>query len=203
VRPIGTSLVSVSEFGPFDAHADRAHALYIDGFSESAVLACRESALVTVSAGDRVTTQFLLYVEGIALQEVGRHHEAVTVALDLLVALVDEPDLMWRAKALALLAESSTQVKEVNRAMDALAEGTWLVANTKSGRYSHLSASMAVALALRAVYLLSRRTSCWPASGSVTTSMSTSWWCRSGRCSVPTGGRRCWWSAMSTPRVPI
>jgi diguanylate cyclase len=153
VRPIGTSLVSVSEFGPFDAHADRAHALYIDGFSESAVLACRESALVTVSAGDRVTTQFLLYVEGIALQEVGRHHEAVTVALDLLVALVDEPDLMWRAKALALLAESSTQVKEVNRAMDALAEGTWLVANTKSGRYSHLSASMAVALALRAVYL--------------------------------------------------
>jgi len=153
VGPIGTSLVPVSEFGPFDVFADRAHALYIDGFSESAVLACRESAVVTVSAGDRITTQFLLYVEGIALQELGLHHEAVTVALDLLVALDDEPDLMWRAKALALLAESSAQVKEVNRAMDALAEGTWLVANAKSGRYSHLSASMAVALALRAVYL--------------------------------------------------
>ncbi len=153
VRPAGTALVLVSEFGPFDVFADRAHALYMDGFSESAVLACRESALVTVGAGDRVTTQFLLYVEGIALQEVGRHHEAVTVALDLLASLDDEPDPMWRAKALALLAESSTQVREVNRAMDALAEGTWLVANTRPGRYSHLSASMAVALALRAVYL--------------------------------------------------
>ena len=150
---MGTTLVPVSEFGPFDVFADRAHTMYLNGFSESAVLACRESALVTVGAGDRVTTQFLMYIEGIALQEVGRHHEAVTVALDLLVALDDEPDPMWRAKALALLAESSTQVKEVNRAMDALAEGTWLVANTKPGRYSHLSASMAVALALRAVYL--------------------------------------------------
>ncbi len=37
--------------------------------------------------------------------------------------------------------------------MDALAEGAWLVAHTEPGRYSHLSASMAVALALRAVYL--------------------------------------------------
>jgi diguanylate cyclase (GGDEF)-like protein len=37
--------------------------------------------------------------------------------------------------------------------MDALAEGYWLVAKTKPGRYSHLSASMAVAMALRAAYL--------------------------------------------------
>ena len=153
VKPTGTALVPVSEFGPFDALADRAHQLYMDGFSESAVHACREGVLVTTGAGDRSTTQFLRYIEGIALQEVGRHHEAVTVALDLLVDLEDESDLLWRAKALALLAESSTQVKEVSRAMDALAEGTWLVANTRPGRYSHLSASMAVALALRAVYL--------------------------------------------------
>src|SRR5450759_4954456 len=51
------------------------------------------------------------------------------------------------------LRESSTQVGEVSRAMDALAEGAWLVAHTEPGRYSHLSASTAVAVALRAVFL--------------------------------------------------
>ncbi len=153
VKPICSDLEPVSEFGPFDVLADRAHQLYMGGFSEHAVRACREWRLVTIGADDKATTRFLHYIEGIALQEVGRHHEAVTVALDLLGDLEDEPDLLWRAKALALLAESSTQVKEVSRAMDALAEGAWIVANTKPGRYSHLSASMAVALALRAVYL--------------------------------------------------
>ena len=143
----------MSEFGPFDAMSDHAHALYIDGFSERAVAACRAGMLVSISAGDRATTRFMRYIEGIALQELGRHHEAVTVAMDLLIDVQDDPDPMWRAKALALLAESSTQVGEVSRAMDALAEGTWLVASTRPGRYSHLSASMAVALALRAVYL--------------------------------------------------
>jgi hypothetical protein len=143
----------VGEFGPFDSLADNAHQLYMDGFSEQAVLACREWAVVTSGAGDRITTQFLHYIQGIALQEVGRHHEAVTVALDLLGELEHEPDPMWRAKALALLAESSTQVGEISRAMNALGEGSWLVANASPASYSHLSASMAVALALRSVYL--------------------------------------------------
>ena len=153
VTPICSELVPVGEFGPFDGFANNAHQLYIDGFSERAVRACREWVVVSTAGGDLATTRFLRYIEGVALQEVGRHHESVTVALDLLGDLEDEPDPMWRAKALALLAESSTQVNEVSRAMDALAEGTWLVANQKPGRYSHLSASMAVALALRAVYL--------------------------------------------------
>ena len=153
VGPIGAALVPIGEFGPFDALAEHAHELYIQGFSERAVRACRASTLVTASAGDVATTRFLLYIEGIALQNVGRHHESVTVALDLLRELEADPDPMWRAKALALLAESSTRVNEVSRAMDALAEGTWLLANTRPGRYSHLSASTAVAVALRAVYL--------------------------------------------------
>ena len=153
VAGVGSALVLTSEFGPFDAFADRAHQLYMDGFSERAVLACREGVLVTNAAGDKITSQFLRYIEGISLQEVGRHREAVTVAMDLLLDLAEEPDLMWRAKALALLAESSTQVNEVSRAMEALAEGTWLMANTDPGRYSHLSASMAIALALRSLYL--------------------------------------------------
>jgi diguanylate cyclase len=153
VKPMSTALIRTGEFGPLHALVARAHRLYIDGFSEQAVLACREGLLVTPGAGDRASTQYLRYVEGITLQEIGRHHEAVTVALDLLVDVDDDPDPMWRAKALALLAESSTQAGEVSRAMDALAEGAWLVANTRPGRYNHLSASMAVALALRAVYL--------------------------------------------------
>ena len=153
VRPTGTALVIAGEFGPFDVLSGRAHRLYMDGFSEHAVQACRESALVSTGAGDRTTTLFLHYIEGISLQEMGRHDEAVTVALGLLGDLQDEPDPMWRAKALALLAESCVHINEVSRAMDALAEGSWLVAKSQPGRYSHLSASMAVALALRAVYL--------------------------------------------------
>ena len=153
LETISSSLVRMSEFGPFDSLSDRAHQMYMGGFSEDSVRSCRAWTLLTTSAGDRTTTQFLRYIEGIALQELGRHHEAVTVALDLLGDVEDDPDPMWRAKALALLAESSTQVGEVSRAMDALAEGAWLVGRTTPGRYSHLSASMAVALALRAVYL--------------------------------------------------
>jgi diguanylate cyclase (GGDEF)-like protein len=150
---MGVDLVPVREFGPFDVLADRAHRLYMDGFSEQAVRACREWALVSTGAGDRTTTRYLRYIEGISLQEVGRHREAVTVADGLLAELEGESDLMWKAKALALLAESAIQIREVSQAMDALAEGYWLVAKTKPGRYSHLSASMAVAMALRAAYL--------------------------------------------------
>lgn len=147
-------LVPVSEFGPFDGLADRAHHLYLTGYSERAVDACRAWKLATRSAGDRMTTRYLCYIEGVALQELGRHHDAVTVAMDLLVELEkDEPHPMWRAKALALLAEASTQAREVSRAMDALAEASWLVATDESGSYSHLSASTAVAVALRAVFL--------------------------------------------------
>ncbi|QTE29758.1 GGDEF domain-containing protein [Pengzhenrongella sicca] len=152
-EPSGTALAHVGEFGPYDALADRAHRLYLDGYAERAVRACREGLVVTRGGGDLPTTRFLRYIEGVALQGVGRHREAVTVALDLLRDVDDEPDLMWRAKTLALLAQSSNRVQEVSRALDALAEGAWLVAQTRPGRYSHVSASMAVAHALRAVYL--------------------------------------------------
>jgi diguanylate cyclase (GGDEF)-like protein len=153
VGTMGAALVPLGEFGPFDALADRAHRLYMDGFSERAVRVCRESAVVSTGAGDRITTRYLRYIEGISLQEVGRHQEAVTVARDLLADLEGDSDLMWRAKALALLAESAIQIREVSQAMDALAEGSGLVEKTRPGRYGHLSASMAVAMALRAVFL--------------------------------------------------
>lgn len=152
---MSAGLMRVGDFGPFDALADRAHNLYLTGYSEQAVHACRAWSLATRSAGDRITTRYLIYIEGVALRELGRHHEAVTVAMDLLVELEEEyePDQLWRAKALALLAESSSQAREVSRAMDALAEASWLVSVAHHGSYSHLSASTAVAVALRAVFL--------------------------------------------------
>lgn len=154
VDSVGTALVPAAEFGPFDALADRAHQLYLAGYSERSVRSCRAWKPVVRSAGDRMTTRFLSYIEGVALQELGRHHEAVTVAMDLLLDLEEEqPDPMWRAKALALLAEASAQAREVSRAMDALAEASWLVSVGKNDSYGHLSASTAVAVALRAVFL--------------------------------------------------
>lgn len=155
VEPIaGKELAQVGEFGPLDALADHAHQLYLAGYSERAVEACRAGRLITRSVGDSTTTMYLCYIEGVALQELGRHHDAVTVAMDLLSELEGDADTMWRAKALALLAESSTQAREVSRAMDALAEASWLLSSSPGqGSYSHLSASTAVAVALRAVFL--------------------------------------------------
>jgi diguanylate cyclase (GGDEF)-like protein len=155
VGPVSTALVRLGEFGPFDSLADRAHHLYLAGYSERAVESCRAWRTATRSAGDTITTRYLCYIEGVALQELGRHHDAVTVAMDLLVELdeEDEPHPMWRAKALALLAQTSTQAREVSRAMNALAEASWLVSAAQYGSYSQLSATSAVAIALRGMFL--------------------------------------------------
>jgi diguanylate cyclase len=154
VGAMSRALVPIPQFGAFDALADRAHQFYLSGYSERAVHACQAWKLATRSVGDAVTTWYLCYIEGVALQELGRHHDAVTVAMDLLEELEEDgADPMWRAKALGLLAQASTQVREVSRAMDALAEASWLVSVADHGSYSHLSASTAVAVALRGVFL--------------------------------------------------
>jgi diguanylate cyclase len=149
----GAAVVRVGEFGPFDVLSDWAHRLYVDGFSEAAVRACREALLVVEPAGDRQTTRYLRYVEGVALLETGQHRKAITSAMDLVAEIDGEVDPCWRAKGLALLAEASAGAGELNRAMDALAEGAWLVSRADRGTYLYLSASMAVAIALRSVYL--------------------------------------------------
>lgn len=147
-----TELEHVGEFGPFDVLSDWAHRSYVDGLSEQAVLACRAALLVVEAAGDVRTSRFLRYVEGIALLELGRCHDAITAALDLLATL-DDADPLWRAKGLGLLAEASAGAGEVKRAMEALAEASWLVSRHPGGTYGYLSASMAVAIALRSLYL--------------------------------------------------
>lgn len=148
-----SELAVVGEFGPFDLLSEWAHTQYLTGFSERAVETCRDAlALVTV-AGDRTTARYLRYSSGVALHELGRHAEAVVESQRLLADIDPVAEPHWRAKGLALLAEACNSLGETTRAMDALAEGSYLLASSPSRAYNHMSASMAVALALRAINL--------------------------------------------------
>lgn len=151
-RP-GTALVRLPEFGPFDDLSDVAHRFYIDGFAQQALAACRHWRPLSVAADDVQTTRYLTYIEGIALQELGRHEEAAQVASGLVASLGDRLEPVWRAKGLAMVAESCTRIGELGRAMASIAEADWLIGSIRPGTYGHLSASMAVALALRSLNL--------------------------------------------------
>ena len=146
-------LLPLGDFGPFDALAERAHGLYLDGFSEQAVQAAREGLLLCEAAGDERTARFLQFVSGIALHQLGRHAEAADAAGLLLRRLEGDGHPMWRAKALALLAEARVDLGMTTLAMDHLAEGRTLLAGAAGGGYNRLAATMAVALALRALVL--------------------------------------------------
>ncbi len=89
-----TDLVAPSEFGPFDALADDAHAHYVDGFSTKAAEVAWSHLALTRAAGDVTTSRYLRYIAAIALQDVGRHGEAVAEASVLADELGDdlEPD---------------------------------------------------------------------------------------------------------------
>ncbi len=149
-----SGLVAPSEYGPFDPLSDVAHGYYIDGFAERAVEACRRWVRLTQAAADVVTTRYFFYIEAIALQELGRDREAIEVAETLLRDIDDALEPVWRAKALAVIAEASARMGQHGRAMAAMAEADWLIRAIPAGSYGHLSASMAVALALRSVNLL-------------------------------------------------
>ncbi|GAB2677241.1 diguanylate cyclase [Thalassiella azotivora] len=149
----GTSLVLHGDFGPLHHLAAAAHLLYTHGRNDAAVSRSREGLALATAAGDERTVRFLRYVAGIAAQESGRHAEAVTWAQELLADVDPVVEPYWRAKGLALLAEACTSTGEMTRAMDALAEGAYLVARHPSNRYNHMSAGMAVAIALRSLML--------------------------------------------------
>jgi diguanylate cyclase (GGDEF)-like protein len=147
------ALVPLSSFGPFDALAEWAHRLYLDGYGERAVTASREGLVLVEAAGDERTARYLQFVCGVALHQLGRWTEASEEAGHLLRRLGPEADPLWRAKALALLAEARVDLGMTALAMDHLAEGRMIVAGHPGGDYSHLSATMSVALALRALAL--------------------------------------------------
>jgi len=150
----GTCLVTVPEFGPYDALAGDAHALYIDGFSSQAVEVARRSLALTVAVADLTTSRYLRYITAIAFQDYGRHDEAVDEAMRLAEELGDAVEPVWRAKALSVVAESSTRLGEHGRAIAAMAEAAWLIRSIPVGTYGHFSASMGVALSMRSVNLL-------------------------------------------------
>jgi hypothetical protein len=149
---VGNELEVVSPFGPFDALAESAHRLYLDGYGEAAIAASREGLLFTELAGDERTARYLQFICGVALHQLGRAAEASEEAGHLLRRLGTDAEPVWRAKALALLAESRVDLGMTALAMD-LAEGQLIVSAQPIRTYDHLSATMSVALALNALAL--------------------------------------------------
>ncbi|GAA2036362.1 GGDEF domain-containing protein [Pseudokineococcus marinus] len=143
-------LVVADVFGPFDLISDRAHQLYADGDPAAAVRACDEALPLVRAAGDVATERFLCYSRGVSLRELGRYAEVVAQSQELLVLAADDP--LWRAKALALLAEASAVLGSTSTALDHVAEGLDLV-DAGPGGYNRLSARMALAITLEALSL--------------------------------------------------
>ncbi len=152
--PRSTALLAFGEFGPYDALADDAHAHYVDGFSARAVEVARQHLALTRAASDVTTSRYLRYIAAIALQDLGRHDEAVAEASGLAEELGEHLEPVWRAKALSVVAESSTRLGEHGRAVAAMADADWLLRQIPVGTYGHLSASMGLALAMRSNNLL-------------------------------------------------
>lgn len=150
---VGSALLHVSEFGPFDLMAEWAHGYYVDGFSERAIQLCREGLLIAVPAADQQSVRYLHYIYGVSLNGLGRHPEAVVVARELLDCLDDSAGPYWRAKALALFAEAVTQNGAAGAGLNALAEAYSLVQGSLPRVYNHLSAAHAVAMALTPLQL--------------------------------------------------
>ncbi|NTW38770.1 MAG: GGDEF domain-containing protein [Cellulomonadaceae bacterium] len=142
----------MSEFGPFDHLSDVAHDLYIDGYADRAVEACLRWLPFARVAQDGWTWRYLMYTQAIALQELGDHDASARTA-EALLAELDPDDSLWHAKALSMFAEASTRAGRHGRAMAAIAEADWRAAQVRPGTYGHLSATMAVALALRSIGL--------------------------------------------------
>ncbi len=134
-------------FGPLDLLSDWAHELYLDGYSERAVVAAREAMPVAAGAGDLRTLRYLHYTCGVALIEQRRWDEAILEAHQLL-SVIDSDDPAWRAKALSLLGDAGLRLGRASAAVDALAEAYSLVERTPPQRYNDLSAAMAVAVVL-------------------------------------------------------
>jgi diguanylate cyclase (GGDEF)-like protein len=149
-----TGLVALGEFGPYDALADDAHARYLEGFSEQAVSVARRYLALTRAAGDVTTCRYLRYITAIALQDLGRHGDAVAEASGLADELGEDLEPVWRAKALSVVAESSIRIGEHGRAVAAMADADWLISQIRVGTYGHLSASMGLGLAMRSHNLL-------------------------------------------------
>ncbi len=148
-----TAACRVDEFGPFDLLADWAHGLYLEGRHHEAVLAARQALALVDRTDDAITSLYLHYTIGTSLHELGDSGETILNAQLLLARIDPARQPYWRAKGLSLLAEAYVREGGMDRAMDALAEASALLHRFPSRAYNHMSASMAVALAMRAMYV--------------------------------------------------
>ncbi len=148
-----TALACASEFGSFDLLADWAHQKYLEGFHTDAVTTAQHALALVDLTDDRTTPLYLHYTMGTAQLELGDIRQSALTARVLLSRVDPITQPYWQAKTLSLLAESCMRGGQMNRAMDALAQASALLQNHPSEDYNHLSASMAVAIALRAMYL--------------------------------------------------
>lgn len=148
------SLVAHAEFGPLDFLSDLAHHSYVDGFSEKAVSECRAWFVVTRGVGDVMTCRYLLYVQTLALLDLGRYTDAVETASELLETLGGKEEAAWRCKALSIIAHAKVRMDQPSAAISALAEAYSLLSAIEPRGYAYLSARMALAMALRTANLV-------------------------------------------------
>jgi diguanylate cyclase (GGDEF)-like protein len=151
---MSSALVVQDEFGPLGLLSTIAHGYYINGVATEAVAACANWLVVARAVGAEVTVRYLLYVQAISLIDLGRYSEALEVGSELLESLGTEPEPAWRCKSLAVIAESTVRMNKPSGAIAPLAEADWLLRAVDRTSYPYLSASMAVALALRSANLV-------------------------------------------------
>ncbi|RYV52573.1 GGDEF domain-containing protein [Pengzhenrongella frigida] len=147
------AVVLVGEFGVYDALSDVAHSAYQDGDTPGAILMCRALETLAVAVGDAQTLRYALYIRGLAANELGRGDEASDCAEQLLVLARDDLRTYWQAKALALKANAHSGRGDSAGALDLLARASVMLGVLDGRDYNQVSASGAIALALRRVDL--------------------------------------------------
>ena len=144
---LSSALVSRGPFGPYDQIAAQVHEYYTDGFANVAVQAAAAHLPFILEVGDITTAKYLHYTSACAMLELGLYDEAAGESYQLL-ALIDEHDHAWRAKALSVLGDAWVRKGDTAAAIDALAEAYALVEGFTPATYDELSAAQGIAIVL-------------------------------------------------------
>jgi len=153
VRRPGRALVPVGEFGVYDVLTDEAHAHSEDGDAAGAIERCHAIEALCRAAGDEQTLRYALYIRGLGANDLGRAAEAAACAQQLLAMARADLRPWWQVKALALEADSRAAQGDTTTAVDLLARASVMVGELDGRDYNQLSASGAIAIALRRLEL--------------------------------------------------
>ena len=143
----------VGEFGVFDDLTERAHALSQDGDVAEAIARCHAIEALCEAAGDEQTLRYALYIRGSSAVELGHASEAAACAHGLLAMVRDDPRPYWHVKALALEATARSVQGDHATAVDLLARATVMLGDLDGRDYNQVSASGAIAVAMRRLEL--------------------------------------------------